>query len=427
MRAEAIEIAILRWLGAHVRTRQRAEKCVADQRGDHRVGGRQRLGGGRRQVAAIQRQPVVVMLMRAPQGQRRRRGIRGHQGVGEQLLALGQRGVSLGARRGEGADVMRRCWNWKWNWCVCLARQSGRRCCVALLQGRRASLATKQRLRLRSLFHQHHQRRNIGIPFDQRWHGAEAFQRSLVELPDRRGHGSAVVVDDCLRRYQVTAQVQFAHRGGRDRLQGGQRIFAVVALVDIQVVDVEQQAAAGARGQRRQELRFAHAVPVEPGVGGHVLQQQLPLQQVLHLVHAFAQQVERGGVQRQGQQVVQVAVAYRAPAQVFGHQARCDAAHQCAHALEMLCGKSPCRAQAQPHAMQADRIIAPQLLQHMPVAAGLVEIVFGVDFEPVHRRPLIEELAMVRRAQADSHAQRARCSSRRGIATGHLCYGITAG
>ena len=259
--------------------------------------------------------------------------------------------------------------------------------------------------RLRRLVQQHGQRRDIGVPFDQGRYGAKALQGSSVQLPHRFGDSGAVVVDHCLRCDQVTAQVQFAHRARGDRKQRFKRILTVVALVDVQVVDVEQQAAAGACCQRRQELRLAHAIAMEPGVGGDVFQQQLSLQCVLHLVHAIAQQVERGGVQYQRQQVVEVAVAHRAPAQMLGYQARFDVAHQRTDTLQVLHGKSARRAESQSHAMQADRIVAPQLLQHMPVAARLVEVVFGVNFQPVHRRPLVEKLPVVRRAQADAHAE----------------------
>ena len=52
--------------------------------------------------------------------------------------------------------------------------------------------------------------------------------------------------------------------------------------------------------------------------------------------------------------------------------------------------------------MQADRVIAPQLLQHMRIPAAGIEIVFGVDFEPVHFRPVFEKLAVMRSTQADA-------------------------
>src|SRR5690242_16572014 len=66
------------------------------------------------------------------------------------------------------------------------------------------------------------------------------------------------------------------------------------------------------------------------------------------------------------------------------------------------------RAQAEPDAMQADRIVAPQVLQHVPVPARAGKIVFGMDFEPADGRPLVEETPVMRHAQADAGGNQAR-------------------
>ena len=55
--------------------------------------------------------------------------------------------------------------------------------------------------------------------------------------------------------------------------------------------------------------------------------------------------------------------------------------------------------------MQADRIVAPQLLQHVPVTARPVEIVFGMDFEPTDTGALFEKLPVMGRAQSHAYAQ----------------------
>jgi hypothetical protein len=50
--------------------------------------------------------------------------------------------------------------------------------------------------------------------------------------------------------------------------------------------------------------------------------------------------------------------------------------------------------------VQADRIIAPHLPQHVPVPAGAVEEILAVDFQPVDRGTALQEVAVVRRPQA---------------------------
>ena len=73
-------------------------------------------------------------------------------------------------------------------------------------------------------------------------------------------------------------------------------------------------------------------------------------------------------------------------------------------ALQVGQGKAARRAQAQADAVQADGIVAPQLLQHVPVPARAVEEIFSVDFEPVDPGPLLDELPVVRGAQAHPYA-----------------------
>ena len=53
--------------------------------------------------------------------------------------------------------------------------------------------------------------------------------------------------------------------------------------------------------------------------------------------------------------------------------------------------------------MQGKRIVAPQLLQHVPVKARLADEVFGMDFEPVELGPLLKKLPIVRRPQANAN------------------------
>src|SRR3954462_5578222 len=46
------------------------------------------------------------------------------------------------------------------------------------------------------LFQQNGKRRQVGVPFDQAWHEAEAGERGGVEIPNLAGHGGAVIVDE---------------------------------------------------------------------------------------------------------------------------------------------------------------------------------------------------------------------------------------
>jgi hypothetical protein len=221
-----------------------------------------------------------------------------------------------------------------------------------------------------------------------------------------------VVVDEAVFGDEVAAQVQFADRSRRqlgERIQGGVRILAVVALVDVEVIQVEHDAAAGAARQRGQEFGFAHRVAGKAQVGGDILDQDAALQHRLHPLDAGGDQVEACCVQAQRQQVVQLAAAQRAPAQVLGDEAGFERRGQLPHALQMVVGKAVDRAQTQADAVQADRIVAAQAFQNVPVPARAGQVIFRMHFQPAQRRALFQQLADMRRAQANAGpARRAR-------------------
>ena len=79
------------------------------------------------------------------------------------------------------------------------------------------------------------------------------------------------------------------HAVGGDRVDVLPRVEAVVEGADVDVVDVEQQAAAGRVARAR--VRNSHSVIVERAkaeVGRGVLEHERPLEHVLHLLHARA-------------------------------------------------------------------------------------------------------------------------------------------
>lgn len=125
------------------------------------------------------------------------------------------------------------------------------------------------------------------------------------------------MIDYGAGRDQVAGEVNFADCSGRDCRQRCHGVFFMVALVDVKVVHVQQQAAAGAAREGSEEFGFAHCVVGEAHEAGDVFQQDGAAERVLHAPDPLFQQVERGVVQRQRQQVIQVAVEDGAPAEVF--------------------------------------------------------------------------------------------------------------
>ena len=96
--------------------------------------------------------------------------------------------------------------------------------------------------------------------------------------PHRRGHRGAMVVDDRLRRDQVAGQVDFAdaaRRQRRERGHGRQRVFAMIALVDVQIVHVEQQPQPVRRASAAMNSASLIGVGAKAHISGHVFQQNL--------------------------------------------------------------------------------------------------------------------------------------------------------
>ena len=71
----------------------------------------------------------------------------------------------------------------------------------------------------------------------------------------------------------------------------------------------------------------------------------------------------------------------------------------------MLVGKPAGRPQAQAHTVQAQWVVASQLLQHMPVPARLVEVVLRMDLKPVNARSKLKKVTIVNGPQANPKAE----------------------
>ena len=114
-----------------------------------------------------------------------------------------------------------------------------------------------------------------------------------IKRPHRRGDRRAVSVDQTGAARVESGQVDLGDRVAGHRREKSVRVEAVVDRVDIDVVDVEQQFAAGAARDGCDEIPFAHRVVIETHIGRHVFDQQRPRERVLNGVDALADQCER--------------------------------------------------------------------------------------------------------------------------------------
>ncbi len=181
-------------------------------------------------------------------------------------------------------------------------------------------------------------------------------------------------------------------------------VGALVHGADVDVVEVEQHAAAGPADECAQELGFGQGRGGELQVGGGIVDQQAPVQHPLGV--ADIGRDHRQGLLSigQGQEVRQSpgpgARGGQAPGQVIGHQAGADAALQIAQATQMLGVEAAARAQGHPHRMQRDGIAVGEGGE--VVGAALGQVVLWVGLQPRHLRTQVPHGGVVGQAQPDS-------------------------
>ncbi len=199
-----------------------------------------------------------------------------------------------------------------------------RRIAVAV-QAATASRASRTACAVAASRCEHVERRDVRVPLDQRRHAAEARHGGFEQRPHFRCDRRAMRIDHDRPGGVEAGEVDFRHGCRRNGGEIGQRIDTMVACIDVDVVDVDQQPAAGARGDRRHELVLGDRRFREREIARHVLHEQLAAEKVLHGRHAHAHVIERLLGIRQRQQVVEVPAGDAAPAQVFGNRGGRDA------------------------------------------------------------------------------------------------------
>src|SRR5712691_12429671 len=101
------------------------------------------------------------------------------------------------------------------------------------------------------LLHQYFERRYVGIPFDERRHRTEARKRFRVERPDLRRDARSMIVDAQPppapeRPYRVPGEMDFMDGRRWQSRKVNRGVPAVVAGAHVDIVDVAEDAAAGA-------------------------------------------------------------------------------------------------------------------------------------------------------------------------------------
>ncbi len=178
------------------------------------------------------------------------------------------------------------------------------------------------------------------------------------------------------------------------------RVVAVVEGADIDVVDVEQQPAAGAARELGQKLPFRHFGIVELHIGRDIFQHDGAAEEILHQLHAADDVVERFLGVGDRQQIMQVLAVHAGPAQMVRHPFRLDAAREILQALQIFEIRRRGGGDRQRHAVHHHRIALADLVEHAQRLAARQHVIFADDLEPVDRRIAVQDFVVMLVAQA---------------------------
>src|SRR5262245_3235797 len=110
----------------------------------------------------------------------------------------------------------------------------------------------------------------------------------------------------------------------------------------------------------------------------------------------------------QGQQIVQVDAADRAPANVLGDECGLHAINEPLEASQVLAVELVRGAEREPDAMQAQRVALRDALDDLDLRAAVGEVVLAVRFEPANGCTLDQQFGVVNGPQTDSGLHRKR-------------------
>ena len=186
----------------------------------------------------------------------------------------------------------------------------------------------------------------------------------------------------------VAGEMDLADRVGRKAVEPGGGVEAEVVRRDVDVVDVEQQAAAGAPGELGEEVDLVPVVPVDAQVVRRVLDRDAAARARPACAPMLARDaLQRRGRAREGQQVGKVAPVHARPGQVLGDQRRLDAPHQRGEARQMLRRRAARRRRATARRRAATPDGAARIASSQPQPRPAVDhVVLGMDLEPQARR-----------------------------------------
>ncbi len=182
------------------------------------------------------------------------------------------------------------------------------------------------------------------------------------------------------------------------------RVEAVIGRADEDVVDVEQEAAAGTLDDFGEKLRLADRGFGEGDVGRGVLEKDRALERGLHDLDVLADPVERLFRVGQGQEIVEESARVRRPGEMLGEDRRLIPRGHAREPREMGGVQRSRRADRQADAVQRQRVDRADRLEPAVRRPARAHVVLCMDLEKTELRAHPHDGVEVLGLEADAGA-----------------------
>src|SRR4029077_8980613 len=243
---------------------------------------------------------------------------------------------------------------------------------------------------------------NMVVPLQKRCRWANQLNGLGIKLPYRIDYRVIVGIENVFFVLGVSGDVDLGHALDGNALQVFKRIKIMIAGGNVNIVDVEQDAAVRVFHHFVEELPFRHFGDVELGVTAYVFHRDGHFQEIARLTYFLRRAF--GGLKRigHGQKVVRITAIHAAPAQVISKPGSVGAADKFFQPGQMLTIERLSGAEIHGDSVLHYTIAFQNLVQDVERPAAINHEIFGNHFKPVNHRFLFENMIVMRDAQPNA-------------------------
>lgn len=246
---------------------------------------------------------------------------------------------------------------------------------------------------------------DVGVPFEEGGGRAAELDGVGVHFPDGVEDGVVVGIEDVFFEFGMAGDMHLADAFVRDVVEVVVGVEGMVLGGDVDVVDVEEDAAVGKFSDFREKFPLAHFGLVELRIAGDVFNADGDFEivtDVLDALGGFAGGFEGVG---HGEKVMGVGAVDGTPAEVVGDEGSLGTFDEIFEALEMLRVGLGDGAEVHGDAVLDDFVLFEDGVEDFEWPAAVAHVIFGDDFEPVAGGLFGEDMAVVGNAEADADAE----------------------